>query len=1007
MREDGLFRAIFSQAAVGIAQTSLTGDWLLVNDRFCEILGYTQAELRTRTFLDITHPEDRDASLAAMRQLLNCEISSWMTEKRYIRKYGNVVWGRLFVSLVRDRNDQPQYFIAVVEEVTDKVLAERSLLESQQQLRLAVSAGLGVWECDLRRGAVALSPQYQRVFGQPPLSFGEWMNLIHPDDVERVVAIAREGVDRTHRWEAEFRVLWPDGSVRWMISKATVIVDEGGRPARMVGVSLDITDRKQAEAALRESEERFRLMANTAPVMIWVSGTNKLCTFFNKPWLDFTGRTMEEELGNGWADGVHAEDLEHCLDIYFTAFEARSNFQMEYRLRHAGGEYRWVLDNGTPLYREGEFVGYIGSCIDITDHKLIEQRLLSNEVQLTDAQRLAKVGSFEVHIDSDSLYWSDEISRIFGVTNRGPSDFATFLQSVHPQDREKVLESARKVRSTGATIETEYHVVRPDGEVRFVRSIVEAIKNDRGKPVRLAGATQDVTEQVLAREHLRESEQRFRRVFEEGPLGLALVGKDYRFEKVNHALCQMVGYSETELRQMSFADITHPDDVLPDMGLAEKLFRSEIPFYQLRKRYLKKSGEIIWINLTASVVRDRNGEALYGIAMVEDVTAAKQAEENALARQKLESVGVLAGGIAHDFNNLLGGILGQAELIEAELPTRSPLHEEIRRIKTAAVRGSEIVRELMIYSGNETRNFEPTDFSKLVEEMLALLRVSISKRATLKTNLEENLPKVWANPPEIRQVVMNLIINASEAIGEDEGVIEVTTSRVADGKSVHSGSARELSQGDYVLLEVSDTGCGLTEEQRTRIFDPFFTTKFAGRGLGLAVVQGIVGSHRGIINVVSTAGQGTAFHVYLPCASQSSDSRDIVQEKRPRSESLAGRTVLVVEDEEVLRHSLVRMLRIQGLSVLEAEDGTAAIRLLRKKKYNFDTILLDLTIPGASSREVIDEAQRVRPEMTLIIASAHSRASAEHSLKMHISAFLRKPFQFSDVIHALRETLSS
>jgi CheY-like chemotaxis protein len=313
----------------------------------------------------------------------------------------------------------------------------------------------------------------------------------------------------------------------------------------------------------------------------------------------------------------------------------------------------------------------------------------------------------------------------------------------------------------------------------------------------------------------------------------------------------------------------------------------------------------------------------------------------------------------------------------------------------------------MIYSGNEARSFQPTDASRLVEEMLALLRVSISKRAVLKTNLGENLPKVWAHPPEFRQVVMNLIINASEALGEAEGVIEVTTSRVGEGKSITSSSAVELSEGDYVLLEVSDTGCGLSEEQRARIFDPFFTTKFVGRGLGLAVVQGIVRSHRGMVNVVSAASQGTTFQVYLPCARQPSDSQGTIQNERQRGESLAGRTILVVEDEEVLRHSLVRMLRMQGLSVLEAQDGTAAIRILRKKKYNFDTILLDLTIPGASSREVIDEAQRVRPEMKLIVASAHSMKSAEHSLKMHISAFLRKPFQFSDVIHVLRETLSS
>jgi PAS domain S-box-containing protein len=211
------------------------------------------------------------------------------------------------------------------------------------------------------------------------------MKLIHPHDVERVRAVAQESVEEARGWEAEFRVLWPDGSVHWMLSKATVILDEDHQPERMVGVSLDVTDRKHAEAALRESEERFRNMADKAPVMVWVSGADKLCTFFNAPWLDFTGRTMEQAVGNGWAADVHPEDLDRCLTDYSSSFDARRAFQMEYRLRRADAEYRWVLDNGTPLYRGGDFVGFIGSCVDITEQKLIEERLRASEARLMEA----------------------------------------------------------------------------------------------------------------------------------------------------------------------------------------------------------------------------------------------------------------------------------------------------------------------------------------------------------------------------------------------------------------------------------------------------------------------------------------------------------------------------------------------------------------------------------------------------------------------------------------------
>ena len=272
------------------------------------------------------------------------------------------------------------------------------------------------------------------------------------------------------------------------------VVDERKRASKQV------EELRLEEAALRKSEEHFRTLANSAPVMVWQSGTDKLCTFFNEPWLKFTGRMLAEELGEGWGAGVHPDDLDQCLTTYASSCDAQRSFQMEYRLRRADGKYRWILDKGAPIYRDGEFAGHIGSCLDVTELK-------------------------------------------------------------------------------------------------------------------------------QADEALRESEERFRNIFEEGPLGLALVGEDYRFVKVNAALCRMVGYSEEALVQLSFADITYPDDLRADVELAERLFSGDIPSYTLRKRYVKKNGEIIWINLTASLVHNKDGEPIYGLAMVEDITEVKRARE--------------------------------------------------------------------------------------------------------------------------------------------------------------------------------------------------------------------------------------------------------------------------------------------------------------------------------------------------------------------------------------------
>ena len=753
------FQAIFAQAAVGIAQIGLNGEWLLVNSRFCQMLGYSEAELRRKTLHDITHFEDIEESQAGRRQLLAGEISSHTMEKRYLRRDGTVVWGRLCRSLVRGHDSEPKYFIAVVEDITEKIDAERALRESERRLVLAQNAAhLGIWDRDLRIDEIVTSGEYYKLYGlasgHPPLTYEAWLSLIHPEDRERVRGLMQDTVKRSRVWDAEFRVVWPDGSIHWLLGKGTVFLDEAGNPIRIMGVNLDITERKEAAAALRESEERFRNMADTAPVMIWVSGPDKLCTFFNKGWLTFTGRTLEQELGNGWASGVHPQDLDRCISVYSSSFDSRRNFQMEYRLRRADGAYRWLLDSGIPRFAPNEgFAGYIGSCIDITD--------------------------------------------------------------------------------------------------------------------------------------------------------------------------------------------------------------------------------------------------------------LKRTQEEDLARQKLESLGVLAGGIAHDFNNLLGGILAEAELVESELVEGLSPVEEVARIKAVAIRGSEIVRELMIYAGrDQASSVEPVDLSRLVEEMLDLLKVSISKQVVLKTNLDDDLPAVWGNAAQIRQVLMNLVINASEAIGEREGMIRVATSPASRCSAVVD-NATTLPLVEYVLLEVSDTGCGMTVEARAKIFDPFFTTKFPGRGLGLAVVQGIVRAHGGAIHLMSAPNQGARFQVLLPCTSAKTLVINTAMASATEQSTFQAGTILVVEDEELLRLAVSRALRKKGFSVMEASDGSAAMDLMRKHKEEIDVILLDVTLPGRSSREIFEEVQRTRPNLKIILTSAYDRNTVDASFAgLSVMHFIRKPFQLSDLTGVLQDVLS-
>jgi two-component system cell cycle sensor histidine kinase/response regulator CckA len=278
----------------------------------------------------------------------------------------------------------------------------------------------------------------------------------------------------------------------------------------------------------------------------------------------------------------------------------------------------------------------------------------------------------------------------------------------------------------------------------------------------------------------------------------------------------------------------------------------------------------------------------------------------------------------------------------------------------------------------------------------------------LKTDLSKELPAVLGNAPQLRQVLMNLIINASEAIGEQDAEISITTTSVS-GQDISTANGTTATEGSHVRLQVSDTGCGMTEEVRARVFDPFFSTKFPGRGLGLAVVQGIVRDHGGAINLVSAPGQGTTFEVILPCAggSPQSDHRVSVPASGKEYRSPSG-TLLVVEDEDVLRFAVSKMLRKSGFQVIEANDGSSALELIRTRDHEIDLMLLDVTIPGVSSREVVERARVTRPNLKVILTSAYGRETVETSFAgLRVDHFIRKPFQMADLMSLLREVLTT
>lgn len=524
------------------------------------------------------------------------------------------------------------------------------------------------------------------------------------------------------------------------------------------------------------------------------------------------------------------------------------------------------------------------------------------------------------------------------------------------------------------------------------------------------GSARDITDQKNAEQTIRESQQRLQQLAEHIPQ-VFWVGclQDRRTLYVSPAYETIWRLSPESLYENTFSwlDRVHPKDLqrVRSIFLNDEV-TSRPEGILLEFRLLWPDEQTRWIRGHILPILNENNQPCRLVAIAEDITERKLAEferqkleMQVYHSQKLESLGILAGGIAHDFNNLLVGILGNAELALLDMHPNLPSNSFLEGIRKAAIRASELTNQMLAYSGKRTYTVASINLNDVTSEMTDLLNVSKSANIHLNYSLAPKLPAIKADVTQIRQIIMNLITNASDAIGQERGKISLTTGTMfADHSYLNESFLNDsLEQGTYVFLEVADTGCGMDEEVQARIFDPFFTTKFTGRGLGLAAVLGIIRSHRGAIRVISREGEGTTFRVlFPPCDTLAQNCLDS-EEDRMSTQNGQGH-ILVIDDEQSVRNIMEVALMRKGFRVLTAEDGDEGIELFQQRKDDIRAVLLDMTMPRMSGQETFLRLRQIQPDVKVILCSGFDQHQATQAFTEDgLAGFLQKPFELEDL----------
>ena len=964
-------RLFIDHAPVSLAMFDRGMRYLAYSRRWLQDFGRGLPNLNGRSHYEL-YPDLPEHWLAAHQRGLAGETVK-MDQERI--EWGGAApqWLSWTVRPWRDGSGAIGGIVIFSEDITRRRQGEDALRRSEAHVRTLVDTLPDlVWLKDPQGVYLACNARFEAFMGLPEaeilgktdydFAHRHLADFFRANDMAAIAA----GGPRMNEEEATFV---SDGHREILETVKTPMYDADGTLIGVLGIGRDITGRKQAEQALRRSEEQVRLKLDSILSPDIEVGDEELVNLLDIPALqslmdhfselshavvaivDTRGKVL---LRSGWQDictqfhRIHPDSARNCTESDLAlARSIRPGEHVGYHCRNG------LWDVVTPLMIGGKHVGNIFT------------------------------GQF--------FYEDDAIDE---------APFALQAER-YGYDQEAYLCALRRVprvsREWVATL------------MVFLTEFAELISRSSFSNLKLAKA---LVQQKRVEGALRESEDHFRAMFETASIGVAQTDPESgRWLRVNRRMCEITGYSTAELLEMRVGDITHPDDRLRDRELFDSVVRGDVPEYRIEKRYIRKDGLTVWVNVNMTLIRDRDGQPMRTMATVEDITERKRADEEReklqgqLAQaQKMESIGILAGGVAHDFNNLLTVINGYTELALSSLPPADPLQVQLTEVRKAGDRATGLTRQLLAFSRKQVLQPRTLSLNGIVQNMKKLLERLVGEDVHVCLTLSEQDPIVHADPGQLEQVIMNLAINARDAM-TDGGRLSIETAVVCRDES-HLGDNPEARPGRYAVLAISDAGAGMDEATVKRVFEPFFTTKPVGQGtgLGLSMVHGIVAQSGGHIEVHSQPGKGTTFTVFLPAAAAAEEA---VEAPPAVAQPVRGNeTILVVEDQAEVRDFTAAVLKARGYRVLKALSGSEALQVLEREAGRVDLVLTDVVMPNMSGRQLVERVHLAYPEIQALYMSGYTDdVIAHHGILEEGVNLIQKPFSPEALAAKVRECL--